>query len=148
MKLPKNAMVFNVDDNEMQPEAAWPAHAADTYPVRKPPPLPTVAVAPSASSAPTPQTLGAASASTSTAPVPIGTITFAAVGLKHDDVAAWLDAMAKQKTFLSPIFTSSAETTIGSRQAVDFAGQVTLNSLSYSNRFTAPSATGTGVTTP
>lgn len=104
--------------------------------------------APSASSAPTPQTLGAASASTSTAPVPIGTITFAAVGLKHDDVAAWLDAMAKQKTFLSPIFTSSSETTIGSRQVVDFAGQVTLNSLSYSNRFTAPSATGTGVTTP
>ncbi|HVU60536.1 MAG TPA: PilN domain-containing protein [Mycobacteriales bacterium] len=102
-----------------------------------------------ASTAPTaPQSLGATSTAASTGPVPIGTITFNAVGLKHDDVATWLDAMAKEKTFLNPIFTSSSETTIGTRPVVNFAGQVTLNSNALSHRFDAPAQPAATTTTP
>jgi hypothetical protein len=40
MKLPKNAMVFNVNDNEMEPGAPWPVQATNTNPDRTPLPAP------------------------------------------------------------------------------------------------------------
>jgi Tfp pilus assembly protein PilN len=84
------------------------------------------------------------------APVPIGSITFAGVAFKHDDVAAWLDAMAKVKSFSDPTFTSSTEAVLGGHNVVDFGGSVTLLSTALSNRYTAPAspATTPGAVTP
>jgi Tfp pilus assembly protein PilN len=86
---------------------------------------------------------------TATTPVavPIASISFSGVGFRHDDVAAWLDAMAKEKSFSDPIFTNSAESTIGARKVVTFGSQVTVTSLALSGRYTMPAASATGATT-
>jgi Tfp pilus assembly protein PilN len=85
--------------------------------------------------------------STEAAPVPIGTLSFTGIGLKHDDVAVWLDALAKQKNFLDPIFSNSTESAIGERKTVNFASSVTLTSGALSHRYDVPAAT-TGTATP
>ncbi|MGN6474233.1 MAG: PilN domain-containing protein [Mycobacteriales bacterium] len=86
-----------------------------------------------------PSTLGGA-APAPVAVQPIGTVTFSGVGLKHDDVAAWLDAMAKVTGFTNPIFNSSQEATINNHPTVNFGGSVTMTSALYSHRFSAPAA--------
>ena len=58
MKLPKNVMVFNVNDNEMEPGAPWPVQAANTDPDRTP--LTTPDPAPTASPTPGPAALATA----------------------------------------------------------------------------------------
>jgi hypothetical protein len=60
MKLPKNAMVFNVDDNEMEPEAAWPVQAANTDPDRTLLPPPTISPSPAATTTTAPAALATA----------------------------------------------------------------------------------------
>ncbi|MGP8259685.1 MAG: hypothetical protein ACLQM6_06990 [Acidobacteriaceae bacterium] len=57
MKLPPNAMVFNVNDNEMEPGAPWPAQAINTDPDRKLLTSPGATPAPTASPAPGPAAL-------------------------------------------------------------------------------------------
>jgi Tfp pilus assembly protein PilN len=99
----------------------------------------------SSSAAPPPTsttTLGAASTTTS-APVAIGSITFGGVGFVHDDVAKWLEAMAKVKGYLNPTFTSSSEGAIGDRNDVTWSGTVQITSDLYSHRYdgTATSTT-------
>jgi Tfp pilus assembly protein PilN len=101
---------------------------------------------PAAAAAPAAQTLGGAAPAAS-GPVPIGTLTFSAFGLKHDDVAAWLDAMAKEPKFSNPTFTSSTETDIGQHPAVSFSGVVTLNSTALSGRYAAPAGAAASATT-
>lgn len=86
--------------------------------------------------------------SAASAVVPIGSISFSGVGFRHDDVAAWLDALAKERSFQNPVFSSSSETTIGSRKVVDFSSQVTVTSLALSGRYTAQPSGATGTTTP
>jgi hypothetical protein len=61
MKLPKNAMVFNVNDNEMEPGAPWPVQTANTDPDR------TLLPAPAAI------TVAAPAALTTAAPEPAAT---------------------------------------------------------------------------
>jgi Tfp pilus assembly protein PilN len=98
----------------------------------------TVTETPATAAAPaSAQTLGG-TAPAASAPVAIGTLTFSAFGLKHDDVAAWLDAMAKEPKFSNPAFTSSTETAIGAHPAVNFSGTVTLNSTALSGRYAPP----------
>lgn len=92
-------------------------------------------------------TLGGATAPAPTV-TPIGSVTMGLTGFTHDDVAAWLDAMAKNKYFLSPSFDSSTEGTIGTHKTVTFNGSLALSSAALSHRFTAPApatapATGT-----
>jgi Tfp pilus assembly protein PilN len=94
-------------------------------------------------------TLGAATLgatpSASTAPFSIGTVSFEGVALTHDDVARWLDAMARVTGFLDPTFSSSAETLIGGKTVTDFQGAVSLTSSLFSNRYlTTPTDIGTG----
>lgn len=85
--------------------------------------------------------IGTPSSSTPVAPLPgatssnIGTVSFAGVGFKHDDVATWLDAIAKEKGFAQPIFSSSTEVAIGTRGVVDFGSSVVLTDSALSNRF-------------
>jgi Tfp pilus assembly protein PilN len=83
---------------------------------------------------------GTAPPAAGSAPVQIGSITFGSVGLRHDDVAAWLDALAKEKGFYSPLFTSSVESAAGTRGYVSFGSSAELMSNLLSNRY-VPAAT-------
>jgi hypothetical protein len=52
MKLPKDAMVFNVNDNEMEPGQPWPVEPVNSEPGRTP--LPASSASPTASTATSP----------------------------------------------------------------------------------------------
>lgn len=68
----------------------------------------------------------------------IGTVTFSGVGFKHDDVAVWLESLAKQKGYANPYFSSSTEALVGTRTTVNFSSTVTLTADALSKRYTAP----------
>jgi Tfp pilus assembly protein PilN len=67
----------------------------------------------------------------------LGTVTFSGVAFKHDDVATWLDALAKEKGFTSPTFSSSSESAIGTRSVVDFGSSTIVDNDALSNRYVA-----------
>jgi Tfp pilus assembly protein PilN len=66
----------------------------------------------------------------------VGTVSFSGIAFKHDDVATWLDALAKEKGFAQPTFTSSSEEAIGSRPVVGFGSSVLVDQHALSNRYT------------
>lgn len=66
----------------------------------------------------------------------IGTLTFAGSGYTHNDVAAWLDALAKQKGVSQPYFTSSTKQQIAGQDAIVFASQATVTEDALSKRWT------------
>jgi Tfp pilus assembly protein PilN len=65
----------------------------------------------------------------------IGTVQFSGVAFSHDDVATWLDALAKEKGFTNVYFSSSTKGTIGPRQVVNFVSQVSLSPAALSGRY-------------
>jgi Tfp pilus assembly protein PilN len=65
----------------------------------------------------------------------IGSVQFSGVAFSHDDVATWLDALAKEKGFTNVYFSSSTKGTIGPRQVVNFVSQVTLSPAALSGRY-------------
>ena len=65
----------------------------------------------------------------------IGTVTFQGIGSKHNDVAAWLDALAKQKGLNQPYFTSSKQEAIGSEPVIKFSSQATITEEALSKRY-------------
>jgi Tfp pilus assembly protein PilN len=65
----------------------------------------------------------------------IGSVSFSGVGMKHDDVATWLDALAKERGYSQPTFSSSTEVAIGTTSVVDWNTSVTLNANAYSKRY-------------
>lgn len=72
-------------------------------------------------------------------PVPgIGTVTFTGVGFKQDDVAVWLDSLAKQKGYANPYFASSTKALLGNRSTVNFTSTVTMTDAALSRRYTTP----------
>jgi Tfp pilus assembly protein PilN len=68
----------------------------------------------------------------------IGQVTFTGVGFAHDDVAVWLESLAKQKGYANPYFTSSTKALIGTRSTVNFSSTVTMTPAALSGRFTTP----------
>jgi Tfp pilus assembly protein PilN len=66
----------------------------------------------------------------------LGSVTFEGYGINHNDVAAWLDALAKQKGLQQPYFTSSAKEEIGDDVAVKFSSQATITEEALSKRYT------------
>ncbi len=70
----------------------------------------------------------------------IGSIGFEGKGLTHNAVAAWLDALAKQKGLTQPYFTNSAKELIGEQTAVGFTSQATITEDALSGRFTQQKA--------
>jgi Tfp pilus assembly protein PilN len=68
----------------------------------------------------------------------IGAITFAGVAFSHDDVAAWLDMLGKERGFADPYFSNSTEAQIGPRTVVDYTSSVVVTDEAKSNRYTAP----------
>lgn len=65
----------------------------------------------------------------------VGTVTFEGNGYAHNDVAAWLQALAKQEGLTQPYFTSSEDAEIGSEDAVTFTSQATLTEDALSGRY-------------
>lgn len=68
----------------------------------------------------------------------VGTLTVTGKGFSHDDVAVWLESLAGQKTLANPYFSSSSETLIGTRKAVEFTSTATLTTGALSGRYTKP----------
>jgi Tfp pilus assembly protein PilN len=68
----------------------------------------------------------------------VGSIQFAGVGYSHNDVATWLDVLAKERGFVNPYFTSSVETPIGDKPFETFASSVDINDKTESGRYTKP----------
>ena len=66
----------------------------------------------------------------------LGSVVFEGKAIAHNDVAAWLDALAKQKGLTQPYFTKSAVELIGSEDAVTFTSQATITEDALSGRYT------------
>lgn len=71
-------------------------------------------------------------------PASIGTITFGGVAFSHDDVATWLDMLAKEKGFANAYFSNSTKATIGTKSVVNFTSSVNVTDAAKSGRFTKP----------
>lgn len=82
---------------------------------------------------------GSSSATAPTLPgttvTPLGAVDFRGVAMKHDDVATWLDSLAKEKGFAQPTFQNSTESTIGAQGVVDYSTSVLLDPSALSNRY-------------
>ena len=57
------------------------------------------------------------------------------VAFTHDDVAVWLDSLAKQKGYVNPYFSKSAEEFIGPRKVAKFTTTVALTPDVLSGRY-------------
>ena len=68
----------------------------------------------------------------------IGTVSVTGIGFKHDDVAVWLESLAKQQGYADPYFTRSTKGAIGVRETVTFTSTVTMTTDALSGRFTTP----------
>jgi Tfp pilus assembly protein PilN len=79
-----------------------------------------------------------ASGSSAIVPTGIGNITFTGVALARDDVATWLESLAKEKGYTFPYFSQANEATIGARKVVDFTSTVTVTDAAKSGRYTKP----------
>jgi Tfp pilus assembly protein PilN len=67
----------------------------------------------------------------------IGTVTFVGHGYSHNDVAAWLESLAKQKGYTQPYFTDSTVDPRGTDlKAVTFTSNVTVTDDALSQRYT------------
>lgn len=73
-----------------------------------------------------------------TTPAAIGTITFSGVAFSHDDVATWLDMLAKEKGFANAYFSNSTKALIGKKSVVNFTSSVDVTDVAKSGRFTKP----------
>lgn len=66
----------------------------------------------------------------------LGQVVFTGKARTHNDVATWLEALATQKGYTQPYFTSSALTEIGDKAAVEYSAQVTVTPEALSGRYT------------
>jgi Tfp pilus assembly protein PilN len=67
----------------------------------------------------------------------IATVAFTGHGYGHNDVAAWLNSLAKQKGYTQPYFTESTVAPLGDDDhAVQFTSQVTVTDDALSRRYT------------
>jgi Tfp pilus assembly protein PilN len=64
-----------------------------------------------------------------------GVVNFQGWALKHNDVAAWLDSLAKQKGYNQPYFLNATVQKIGERDVVNFLSHVTITEDALSKRY-------------
>ncbi len=69
-------------------------------------------------------------------PAAIGTVTFVGKGGDHNDVAAWLRALAGEKGLTKPYFTRSVQENIGTVGSVTFDSQADITEEALSGRYT------------
>jgi Tfp pilus assembly protein PilN len=86
----------------------------------------TVDVNPLAAAAPAPTGYGTPN---------IGTLTFEGKGYTHNDVAAWLKALAGEDGLADPYFSQSIQEKIGTEDSVSFTSQAVITDDLLSNRF-------------
>jgi Tfp pilus assembly protein PilN len=72
----------------------------------------------------------------SAAAAAIGQISFEGVALSHDDVAKWLDSIAKERGWSDPYFTRSELKLIGGRATYSFTSTVNVTEAALSGRYT------------
>jgi Tfp pilus assembly protein PilN len=71
------------------------------------------------------------------AAVGIGNIAFEGHAYSHNDVAAWLNSLGRQKGYTQPYFTDSSVTPLGAKDdAVKFSSTVTVTDDALSKRYT------------
>jgi Tfp pilus assembly protein PilN len=68
----------------------------------------------------------------------IGTVTFTGTAFAHDDVATWLESLAKVKGYTNSYVTTSTKSLIGSREVVNYTSSVTVTKEAYSGRYAKP----------
>jgi Tfp pilus assembly protein PilN len=68
----------------------------------------------------------------------IGSVSVTGVAFTHDDVATWLDSLAKEKGYANPYFSSSTSAYIGSRGIVKFSSTTQVTPDALSGRYTHP----------
>lgn len=68
----------------------------------------------------------------------IGTMTFSVTAFSHDDVASWLDMLAKEKGFADPYFSNSTKAKIGNKKVVNSTTSTVLTDEAKSGRYTKP----------
>lgn len=68
----------------------------------------------------------------------IATITFQGVANRRDDVATWLDTIAKQKGYVDASYSTTPEQVLGSKVVVNFTSTVTVTTGAESGRYTTP----------
>lgn len=66
-----------------------------------------------------------------------GTVTFTGTAFSHDDVATWLESLAKEPGYTDPYFSNSTEQLDGQRVVVKFSSTVTLTQQALSGRAAA-----------
>jgi Tfp pilus assembly protein PilN len=71
-------------------------------------------------------------------PPGIGQITFRGTADRHDDVARWLETLARQRGYANASFSTSTERFIDAHKVVDFSSTVTLTDKALSGRYTKP----------
>lgn len=77
-------------------------------------------------------------ATTTTRPVldgGIGVVTINGTALDHEDVAAWLESLSRQKGYANAYFTQAIEKLIGDRVVVNFTSSVNITPAALSNRY-------------
>jgi Tfp pilus assembly protein PilN len=72
-------------------------------------------------------------------PTGVGVLQVTGTGYRHNDVASWLEVLAKTEGFVSPYFTSSTDVEIGDRTAVDFDSTAVMTPERLSGRYTIDS---------
>jgi Tfp pilus assembly protein PilN len=65
----------------------------------------------------------------------LGTVTIAGKALAKDDVAAWLESVAKQRGYSNPYFTQLNQAAIGERPVYEFTSTVNLTPKALSTRY-------------
>ena len=65
----------------------------------------------------------------------LGTVTFEGFAVAHNNVANWLDSLAKQKGYDQPYFTDSTKEKIGETEVVKFKSQVSITEDALSKRY-------------
>jgi Tfp pilus assembly protein PilN len=70
----------------------------------------------------------------------IGTVTFTGAAFSHDDVAAWLDALATREGYADSSLTESTASAQGAGRTVRFTSTVALTSAALSDRHSSTTA--------
>lgn len=65
----------------------------------------------------------------------VASVSFEGHAMKHNDVASWLDSLAKQKGYAQPYFTDSSKELIGTTPVVKFKSQVSVTDDALSKRY-------------
>jgi Tfp pilus assembly protein PilN len=69
----------------------------------------------------------------------VATITFSGKALAHDQVAVWLESVAKQQAYVNVYLNTSNEEKIGNQVVYSFTSTATVTKTALSNRYTSGS---------